>query len=238
MEKLIWQIYACVYDLILERFIPYRQMIDKVVTALDPGEDGVYLDAGCGTGNLIAEICRRSEGAMVTGIDFSSAMLKRAEKKLAGYEKRVVLESSNLNRPLKYDHEVFDGLVCINVLYILNKPADLLNELNRVLKKNGKLILATPYQEPKLLPVIHEHIAVLKQKKPKSWLLFLIGQLTLYVVPVIVFSLVNLIIIKNKKYFFFDKDQIQAALTESGFMISDFDLIYGGQIWFLAVIKN
>ena len=39
------------------------------------------LDVGCGTGNVLVEVLAREATAEVTGVDLSTAMLRRAEAK-------------------------------------------------------------------------------------------------------------------------------------------------------------
>lgn len=237
MNKIFWNLYGWVYDTVIQKLIPYQNMVEGACELLDPQSEGVYFDAGCGTGNLLFALAKSRGDLKLVGADQSGIMLKRARTKNAVFTDRVALYKLDLNSRLPFTDQVFDGIICINVLYVLHYPEAFLQELNRVLKGGGRLVLATPLDEPKLLPVIEEHIEVLKKRQPRRWRLILISQVSRALIPVIIFFLINVVIVKNQKYTFYKKADLRKVLESNGFRLSKNRLIYGDQVWLLLAAK-
>ena len=61
----------------------------EAVKRLDPKEDHVYLDVGCGTGDISLEILRQNKASRVIGIDTSLGMLGIGWKKIRQVRPRV-----------------------------------------------------------------------------------------------------------------------------------------------------
>jgi len=51
-----------------------------------------------------------------------------------------------LNKPLPIDSEIADTVISFQVMEHLCEPQNMLSEANRILKKNGKIILTVPFQ--------------------------------------------------------------------------------------------
>ena len=68
-------------------------------------------------------------------------MLKQAKKKLSCYE-NVVFKKADITS-LKAKSNTFDVVVAGNVIHLLPDPRSALNELTRVCKHGGKLIIPT-----------------------------------------------------------------------------------------------
>jgi len=97
----------------------------------------LFLDAGCGTGILSKEL---SETAKVVGADLSREALFYCRKR--GLKNLI---NGTINS-LPFKNNYFDAVFSIDVLYhkwIKNDEAAL-KEFNRVLKKNGLLIINVP----------------------------------------------------------------------------------------------
>ena len=238
MVNYFWNIYGWVYDRALLELMPYQKMLKLASKALAPHKGGVYFDAGCGTGNLISSLNEINSDVSLVGADSSSVMLKRAIKKTADRDGSITFHKLDLNNELPFSSNTFDGATCINVLYILEQPGLLVKELQRVLKTKGRLIIATPLNEPKLIPVIKEHIETLKVKYPKNWLAIFIGQAIRIFIPAITSILLNLFITRNQKYTFFKEDDLRTLIEENGFQLKDLKIIYGHQILFMIAEKN
>jgi ubiquinone/menaquinone biosynthesis C-methylase UbiE len=237
LERIIWQIYERVYDAILLQLIPYRSMMSRAIGALNPQNDGSYFDAGCGTGNLLLQLFESNRKIKITGADFSPAMLARARKKLHAKGCQADLLELDLNEKLPFDNGVFDGITCVNVLYAIKKPLNLLQELNRVLKAEGRLVLITPFGNPKILPVVKEHLSTLKQEHPKSWLLHYSVFIGSIIIPATIGLMVNLFIKNNAKYHFFYEDGLKTLLNAGGFDLKLMSFVYSDQNWFLVLEK-
>lgn len=95
------------------------------------------LDAGCGSGPLSEAL--RAEGAVVTGLDASAAMVDLARKRLG---EDVEVHVADLAGPLPFADAEFDDVVASLVLHYLEDWTGPLAELRRVLKPGGRLIVS------------------------------------------------------------------------------------------------
>ena len=98
------------------------------------------LDAGCGSGPLFAEL--RDRGALVTGIDASTEMLQLARQRLGP---EADLRVGDLADPLPFPTGSFDDVMACLVLHYLEDWAATLNELRRVLRPSGRLIVSVDH---------------------------------------------------------------------------------------------
>lgn len=96
--------------------------------------DKKILDVGCGIGRLLRNIICNVK----VGIDPSSKALQIASKNDKGYYLCATAE----NLPLKSEN--FDIIFFLEVIEHTYNPEMVLNEINRVLKKDGLLILSFP----------------------------------------------------------------------------------------------
>lgn len=103
---------------------------------LSPGEK--ILDAGCGTGVFTLDFL--TQGAEVVGLDISAPMLKFAEKKAEGYSFSVV-QGDMIYLPFKDNS--FDHTVSITALEFIEDAQTAINELFRVTKPGGQVVVAT-----------------------------------------------------------------------------------------------
>ncbi len=109
------------------------------IVAAELSSSDVVLECACGTGNIskyMAPVCKR-----FTATDFSVGMCSQAKKALGPFDNAVV-ECADMNA-LTYADDSFDVVVAGNVIHLLDDPACALQELSRVCKANGKLILPT-----------------------------------------------------------------------------------------------
>jgi len=100
------------------------------INALPPGN---ILDVGCGLGHLLSGV---NAAWNKFGVDISKWATDRAKK----YGK---IFNGTLYQA-KYESDMFDAVILYHVLEHLFDPIQLLIEIRRVLKPNGKLILGTP----------------------------------------------------------------------------------------------
>lgn len=127
----------------------------KIVQQIDANYKTV-LDVATGTGSLAIELS--NSAAKVVGIDLSSKMLEVAEKKRKNNNLTFLqMDASKTN----FKDEEFD-IVTIS-LGLHDMPPDVrslvLNEIKRVLKKDGKLyILEHDLPKDKLLGLISSHL--------------------------------------------------------------------------------
>jgi len=108
------------------------------VTELIEKNDRV-LECACGTGMISKGIASRCKELIAT--DFSVGMLKKARENCADH-KNVKIKKANILK-LKCNDESFDKVVAGNVIHLLDEPYKALEELLRVCKSGGKVIIPT-----------------------------------------------------------------------------------------------
>lgn len=111
----------------------------KVLNA--SGEENI-LEIGMGNGFFVKNILEGHPQIKYTGCDFSDVMIKEAEKINAewitkGQATFITADIASLPCP----NATFDKIVTINTIYFWDNEQKVLNELKRVLKPNGKLII-------------------------------------------------------------------------------------------------
>lgn len=108
---------------------------------LEPKDD--LLDIGCGVGQ--ASIKSSKYVNKVFAVDKDKGLLETA-KKIANSKKikNITFEAANLEKQLNYKNNVFDKVVFLDVLEHLNQEKMILQEIKRVLKKNGLLFIGVP----------------------------------------------------------------------------------------------
>ena len=111
----------------------------QLVSAHLPCE--AFLDAGCGDGRYLAALARSANRPeRVTGTDISQRILKTARVAAAPLEPELV--QANLEA-LPLEDEAFDLALCTQVIEHLLDPPGGVQELARVLRPGGVLVLTT-----------------------------------------------------------------------------------------------
>ena len=109
--------------------------LERVLLQTDLKPDAAVLDAGCGTGTNSVWLAK--QGFNVTGADFSEFALSEAEGKDEGINYR----REDLTA-LSLEDASFDAVICIGVLMHIPDVEKALQELVRVLRPGGYLIIA------------------------------------------------------------------------------------------------
>ena len=112
-----------------------RADFDFSVFFLKPIKNGKILDVGCGSGIFIENMANLGWNA--EGIDFDkSAILNALSRNLK--VSLGDLKSKN------FESNYFDVITLSHVIEHVSNPIDLLKECFRILKENGRLMIATP----------------------------------------------------------------------------------------------
>ncbi len=136
---MFWDNVAWIYDVFAD--VINRKANKKlcaVVGGLISPTDSV-LECACGTGLLSGAIAKNCKTLVAT--DFSAKMLKRAEKKHRQYRNIKFAQADILQ--LRFPDAAFDAVVAANVIHLLDAPYQALQELWRVCKPDGRIILPT-----------------------------------------------------------------------------------------------
>lgn len=114
-------------------------MYASLIEAIHKVKGGNLLDLGCGNGNLLLQLVK--DGFVLTGVDFSEAMIEQAKQRLDGYAELVVADAGNLPFPA----DTFDVLVCNASFHHYPDPEAALKEMYRVLRPGGTLLIGECY---------------------------------------------------------------------------------------------
>ena len=102
------------------------------------------LDIGCGNGNLLNYIAKRNKRDLLFGIDIGKEIIDRANKnKFCNREKFILGDGKKLD----FEDGFFDEVYCYEVLEHVENLDEVLSEIKRVLKKDGKLKITVPLEE-------------------------------------------------------------------------------------------
>ncbi len=117
----------------------HRLWKKKLLKLLQPTQGEKWIDLCCGTGDLSLYLARLvSPGGSIIGVDFSSAQIFLARKRLSGDPSLpiswLVRDALNTSLPSEY----FDGVVMAYGLRNLSNPEDGLREIYRLLKSGAK----------------------------------------------------------------------------------------------------
>ena len=115
------------------------KMYNALLAELGKHKDGVWLDAGCGNGNVLEPLTNTA--LQLYGIDLSDKMMEEADKRLNG---RAKLQTANAER-LPFGDGMFDILVCNASFHHYPNPNAVLDEMNRVMRKGAFLYIGESY---------------------------------------------------------------------------------------------
>lgn len=141
----------------------------------------LFLEVGCGLGRITFESAKLG-AKKSTGIDISKKFIAECKKISAGERKNISTFSlpATLNKTvsflvadaqkLPFSEGTFDVVVCLNVIDRLPQPLKCLESIQKVLKKDGILVIADPYDYYPEFTVQKNRIYDIKQHFPlKSW---------------------------------------------------------------------
>jgi len=111
--------------------------IGETLRRIEVAPADLVLDVGCGTGLLLASLSRAAPRARLTGVDLSAEMLEVARRRLPP----GVDLSRAMAECLPFEDAAFDVVVSTNVLHFVRRPAAALQEMRRVLRTSGRVVI-------------------------------------------------------------------------------------------------
>ena len=114
-----------------------KRLVQSVSAQID--SDDRVLECACGTGMISKGIARKCRSLVAT--DFSTGMLKKSKRRLSKFGNVRVRRADITN--IRCRDEYFDKVVAGNVIHLLDEPEAALDELMRVCKKGGMVIIPT-----------------------------------------------------------------------------------------------
>jgi len=118
-----------------------RIRMKYIIDLLNPKKGEKTLDAGCGPG--IYSMYLAKNGLHMYGADLSNDKIESAKR--IGKKLNINVKFSTISiTQLPYEDEMFDKLICTEVLEHVENDRQAMDELTRVLKNNGSFILSVP----------------------------------------------------------------------------------------------
>lgn len=117
-----------------------RRRAEITRSRLNPQSHDTILDIGCGEGYQASYFA--NQVSQVVGVDISKNKLKRAKRRLPKHD---FIRASSSKLPFRPN--IFDKMLCLEVLEHLENPSESIDEINLALKKKGILIISVPYKE-------------------------------------------------------------------------------------------
>jgi ubiquinone/menaquinone biosynthesis C-methylase UbiE len=114
-----------------------------------------YIDIGCSSGYMLAEVVKRYPAAAIFGADYFDAGLLYCHRQLP----QIPLFQVDLVKCC-FQNELFDAITCLNVLEHILDDVGALRQLRRILKPKGKIVISVPLS-PRLFDMydeIHYHV--------------------------------------------------------------------------------
>ena len=122
----------------LVKFV-HLQRLDAIAKLIPRSEKIVFLDAGCGEGHLIERLYQQNPGREYYGVDITPAALEKAKERCSwGTFKQAYLSST------EFPDDFFDCIVCTEVIEHVNDYQTVIQELKRILKPGGSLMITFP----------------------------------------------------------------------------------------------
>lgn len=112
----------------------WAKRIDKYRKVLCSYSEGKVLEVGIGTGLNFGFY---PDSISLTGIDWSSRMLSKAKENLTGRTKLIQMNAKNL----EFQDSSFDTVVSTFVLSSSDSPDQIMEEIVRVCKEGGKVLI-------------------------------------------------------------------------------------------------
>jgi len=137
----------------------------KLFETLQLKENESVLEVGVGEGEHAHRLLKDTD-IFYTGIDISIKTLEIAERRLQAFQGRYELKKDNANN-LSFKDNIFDAVFCAATLHHMEKPFQMISEMVRVLKPNGRIAL----MEPNWIYPSNIGFAVLLKEDRNMWLM-------------------------------------------------------------------
>jgi len=133
--------YAEIYDRIYKTDERSAKEAMEIVKATQPDKENSYfLDVGCGTGCLVAEL--KKQGFHATGVDRSEAMIEVGKERRPKCRKNDTIKVADATDPMLFERGVFTHILCMDrTIYDFEDKVAFLRNCRHWLRGGGYLVL-------------------------------------------------------------------------------------------------
>ncbi|MFX0025872.1 MAG: class I SAM-dependent methyltransferase [Candidatus Hermodarchaeota archaeon] len=127
----------------MTNFLPFKILRRRIISELKKYTvNGLLVDVGCGSGNLIVEIAQKFKTIDLIGVDISDEILELAKQRAIKdeFNERIKFEIGNVEK-LPFTDNSIDFIVSSLSLHHWTNPKMAFKELFRTLKENGSLLV-------------------------------------------------------------------------------------------------
>ena len=122
----------------LVKFV-HLNRLDSIARQIPPEKELTLLDAGCGEGHLLERLYLLNSSCRYYGADITPAALTRAQERCPW----ATFKKMNLSS-MEFPAVFFDVVICTEVLEHIYEYEAVIEELKRILKPGGCLIITFP----------------------------------------------------------------------------------------------
>lgn len=127
-------------------------MADLAMTLLDGRLDA--LEIGVGTGRIAKPLL--AQGLRLTGIDLSRAMMNRLRETLGNAPTPALIQGNIMRLP--FSEGSFDAVVAVHILHLVSDWRAVLDEVQRVMRADGVLLLGNNSYRDNAAQVIRQQL--------------------------------------------------------------------------------
>jgi len=109
-------------------------LLESLIKSFSGLPKGRILDLGCGDGDYSSRL--KELGFEVTSGDIDAARFK--------YKNEIEFKHCDITKEMPFADNTFDYVLLMEVVEHLRNPYTVIQEINRIIKKGGSLILSTP----------------------------------------------------------------------------------------------
>lgn len=126
---------------------PSRLRVKKIISEISPIKNQTILDVGCEAGYVALQVLKHNPEKLY-GIDVCGPALKDFKKKLSKHplKNKVVLAKAFMHK-MPFKDNTFDSVICTEVIEHVPNLDQGFEEMKRVTKKSGKIIITFPNEK-------------------------------------------------------------------------------------------
>ena len=232
LDRMVSIGYGVVYDYIVARFQPYRDLHAEVVGLVEASvppqtawRDVRVLDVACGPGAFTTVLAE--SGFDTVGIDAYDALVELArEKRRARHLANLSFRQADLARGNVFRDESFDRVVNIHSLYVQSDAQRLLAEAFRVLKPGGQAVFVNFTRRVHLVDAFRD------VRQRAGWPAAL--RSLLWVLPNAVFESMR----RRTGPHYWGEDEFRAHLEGAGFRVRELRRTFFSRVSLLAWVEK